>query len=49
MTPAPRPWTAPPPGRTTVGYGLVRSWPDGRTTPKAAFEAVARAYAPGRG
>ncbi|MBD0688748.1 hypothetical protein [Streptomyces sp. CBMA123] len=32
----------------TVGYGLVRSWPDGRTTPKAAFAAVARAYgAPG--
>lgn len=30
----------------TVGYGLVRSWPDGRTTPKAAFTAVARAYAP---
>ncbi len=30
----------------TVGYGLVRSWPDGRTTPKAAFGAVARAYAP---
>ncbi|MEV7600703.1 hypothetical protein AB0O91_25360 [Kitasatospora sp. NPDC089797] len=29
----------------TVGYGLVRSWPDGRTTPKAAFTAVARAYA----
>ncbi|MET9180813.1 hypothetical protein ABZX88_21690 [Kitasatospora aureofaciens] len=33
----------------TVGYGLVRSWPDGRTTPKAAFGAVARAYAPGIG
>ncbi|MFJ4183631.1 hypothetical protein [Kitasatospora sp. NPDC089509] len=29
----------------TVGYGLVRSWPDGRTTPKAAFTAVAHAYA----
>ncbi|WP_045691867.1 hypothetical protein [Streptomyces rubellomurinus] len=31
----------------TVGYGLVRSWPDGRTTPKAAHTAVARAYAGG--
>lgn len=27
-----------------VGYGLVRSWPGGRTTPKAAFAAVARSY-----
>ncbi|MFF2145647.1 hypothetical protein [Kitasatospora sp. NPDC058190] len=33
----------------TVGYGLVRSWPDGRTTPKAAFAAVARAYSPRTG
>ncbi|MGA5822305.1 hypothetical protein ACPC54_31100 [Kitasatospora sp. NPDC094028] len=31
----------------TVGYGLVRSWPEGRTTPKAGHAAVARAYAAG--